>query len=274
MWGIVPAAGRGSRIQPLAFSKELLPVGSRIDGGAERPCAVSEHLVERMLRGGANKVCFVISPGKSDILEYFGAGYGDATIAYVVQPRPSGLCDAVFRAAPLVPADEHVLVGLPDTVWYPEDALAACPDGVLSFLLFPVDNPEVFDAVVTDDRDRVLEIQVKRPDAASGWIWGAFKMPGSVLHELRDLWIARNCRDEYIGTLVNAWIAQGGEAVGVRAGSRYVDVGTLNGWRAALGLFADGAAAPAGLHGRPLGRPFEDFATNGQEPAPADRSTP
>ena len=25
MWGIIPAAGRGSRIQPLAFSKELLP---------------------------------------------------------------------------------------------------------------------------------------------------------------------------------------------------------------------------------------------------------
>ncbi len=32
MWGIVPAAGQGSRIQPLAFSKELLPVGSRRDG--------------------------------------------------------------------------------------------------------------------------------------------------------------------------------------------------------------------------------------------------
>ena len=77
MWGIVPAAGRGSRIQPLAFSKELLPVGSRLDGGVERPCAVSEYLVERMIRGGADKICFVISPGKSDIMEYYGAGYGD-----------------------------------------------------------------------------------------------------------------------------------------------------------------------------------------------------
>ena len=28
MWGIIPAAGNGTRIQPLAFSKELLPVGS------------------------------------------------------------------------------------------------------------------------------------------------------------------------------------------------------------------------------------------------------
>ena len=33
MWGIIPAAGTGTRIQPLAFSKELLPVGSRLDAG-------------------------------------------------------------------------------------------------------------------------------------------------------------------------------------------------------------------------------------------------
>ena len=40
MWGIVPAAGAGTRIQPLAFSKELLPVGSREDeDGVERPRA-------------------------------------------------------------------------------------------------------------------------------------------------------------------------------------------------------------------------------------------
>ena len=52
MWGIIPAAGRGSRIQPLAFSKELLPVGSRIADGTERPCAVSEFLVERMVSRG------------------------------------------------------------------------------------------------------------------------------------------------------------------------------------------------------------------------------
>ncbi|HMA94059.1 MAG TPA: hypothetical protein VKP30_15310 [Polyangiaceae bacterium] len=46
-----------------------MPVGSRQEQGAERPRAVSEYLVERMLRAGANKICFVISPGKSDIVE-------------------------------------------------------------------------------------------------------------------------------------------------------------------------------------------------------------
>src|SRR3954470_24970722 len=170
MWGIIPAAGAGSRIQPLAFSKELLPVGSRLDAGTERPRAVSEFLVERMALGGADKICFVISPGKSDILSYYGGGIGGVDFAYVVQPRPGGLCDAIFRALPLISPDEHVLIGLPDTIWFPETGLLELLEGVLSFLLFPVEQPEFFDAVVTDDTGRVLEIQVKKPGADSNWI--------------------------------------------------------------------------------------------------------
>jgi glucose-1-phosphate thymidylyltransferase len=250
MLGIVPAAGRGSRIQPLGFSKELLPVGSRVDGQVERPCAVSEYLVRRMIAAGADKICFVIGPGKSDILEYYAAGYESAATVFVVQPTPAGLCDAIFAAAPLVSPGEQVLVGLPDTVWYPENGFAALPDDVLSFLLFPVDEPRHFDAVVTDDQSRVREIQVKQPDARSNWVWGAFKMPGVILRDLQALWREPERGDEYVGTLVNAWLARGGEAFGVKAGSDYVDVGTFNGYRAAIDLLSrmsrqdSGALAP------------------------------
>lgn len=243
MWGIVPAAGRGSRIQPLAFSKELLPVGSRLEDGIERPRAVSEHLIERMVAGGVDKICFVIAPGKSDIINYYGARIGPASIAYVVQQEPSGLCDAIFCALPLIGPGEPVVIGLPDTIWFPEAALAPLPDDELSFLLFPAERPELFDAVVTDAAGRVLEIEVKRPGARTRWVWGAFKMPGATLHALHALWDARDRRDEYIGTLVNAWIARGNAAWGVRAGTGYVDVGTLNGYREATQLL--GGAAPA-----------------------------
>jgi dTDP-glucose pyrophosphorylase len=246
MWGIIPAAGLGSRIQPLAFSKELLPVGSRLDQGVERPCAVSEYLVERMIRGGATKICFVISPGKSDIMEYYGGAYGGATIAYVVQPQAAGLCDAIFRATPLIPPDESVIVGLPDTIWFPETALADLPDDQLSFLLFPVEHPEFFDAVVMDASGQVREIQVKQAGAASHWIWGAFKMPGRVLEDLRRLWLTRTPPDEYIGTLVNAYLDQGGRALGVKAGEAYVDVGTLHGYRAAIQLLSEAAQSDGG----------------------------
>jgi glucose-1-phosphate thymidylyltransferase len=241
MWGIIPAAGAGTRIQPLAFSKELLPVGGRYAEMRERPKAVSEYLVERMILGGARKICFVISPGKSDIMEYYGrASAISAEIAYVVQPQPIGLCDAIFRSSPVVAAEEPVLVGLPDTIWFPEEALRTLPDDRLSFLLFPVDRPELFDAVITDPSGRVLEVQVKCQDARSQWIWGAFKMPGRVFHELRDFWLHRPQPDEYVGTLVNAWLSAGGDAIGVKAGISYIDVGTLNGYRSAMQLLSPG----------------------------------
>ncbi len=240
MWGIVPAAGRGSRMQPLAFSKELLPVGTRTEvrteGTVERPRAVSEYLLERMIRAGATRLCFVISPGKSDILEYYGASFGGVPIVYVVQPAAAGLCDAIFRAAPLVGSDEEVLLGLPDTVWLPEDGLALLPSGTLAFLLFPVERPEFFDAVVTDASGAVERIEVKQQRPASTLVWGAVRMPGSVFHQLHALWQTPAQGDEYLGTLVNAWLGAGGKAVGVAAGTHYVDTGTPHGFREALRL--------------------------------------
>lgn len=269
MWGIVPAAGNGTRIQPLAFSKELLPVGSRLDNGVERPRAVSEYLVERMVRGGADKIGFVIAPGKSDIVQYYGAGFGGAVIAYVVQPRPGGLCDAVFRIAPFVDPGEPVIVGLPDTIWFPEDALRALPDDRLSFLLFPVERPEFFDAVVLEEDGRVREIQVKRANPASAWIWGAFKMPGAILHELHRLWRQRGRSDEYVGTLVNAWISGGGEAWGVPAGLSYVDVGTVHGYREAIGLLSQRIPGSS-----PTPSASEEEADPETRPTPPQRQNP
>lgn len=233
-WGVIPAAGRGTRIQPLAFSKELLPVGTRFEGGTERPRAVTEYLLERMLLAGVNRICFVISPEKTDIIRYFGARIADVPICYVVQQNPGGLCDALFSALPFVGREDQVYVGLPDTVWFPIEGFRFLPDREFSFLLFPTANPELFDAVVTDHRGRVAEIQVKRRNATSDWVWGAFKLTGAHFAKLHELWIERRRSDEYLGTLVNAYLDLGGTAIGIKRGDVYVDVGTLNGYREAL----------------------------------------
>jgi dTDP-glucose pyrophosphorylase len=233
-WGIIPAAGRGTRMQPLAFSKELLPVGTRQDGPTERPRAVTEYLIERMIAAGTNRICFVISPEKTDIVRYFGARIGDAPICYTVQQNPNGLCDALFSALPFVAPEDEILVGLPDTVWFPIAGFQFLPDRQFSFLLFPVSRPELFDSVVTNHQGLVEEIQVKNRKPASEWVWGAFKLTGAHLAELHQLWMDRDRSDEYLGTLVNAYLAKGGKAVGVKRGDVYVDVGTLNGYREAL----------------------------------------
>lgn len=243
MWGIIPAAGRGTRIQPLAFSKELLPLGSRQARDREAPCAVSEHVVARMLAAGVDKLCFVIAPGKSDIVEYFGGRYGGASICYVVQPQPRGLCDALFRALPFVGSDEVACVGLPDTIWFPENGLRQLDDRGLSFLLFPVDEPQRFDSVVFDPSGAVQRIGVKTSVPRSNWIWGAFKVRGSVLRQLHTLWCEPGRDDEYLGTLVNAYLERGGAARAWPVGDTYVDVGTLDGYREALRLLDGGRPA-------------------------------
>ena len=238
MLGIVPAAGAASRLQPLAFSKEMLPVGSAVDEqGVERPKAVSEFLVERMLLAGADRICFVISPEKTDIIPYYARHPAGRRFCYVVQERPMGLCDALFRALDLVHDDEEVLIGLPDTVWFPVDGFARLPTDELAFLLFPVKEPRLFDAVVTDGAE-VVEIEVKSPAPRTCWVWGAFRMPARVLRELHALWSEPGRGDEYVGTLVNAYLRRGGTARGVRAGDQYFDVGTVDGYRAAIARLA------------------------------------
>lgn len=234
MIGIIPAAGAGQRIQPLGCSKELLPVGSRLVDGAERPKAVSEYLVERMIAAGAEQICMVISAEKSDIVKYYAERNYAAEIFYVVQRKPQGLCDALFRAEPFARRHDQVLIGLPDTIWFPENAYIPALDleqADVNLVLFPVANPTVFDAVVCDDLGFVQQVQVKRKDAASHWVWGAVTARGESFHRLKLLWEARHRSDEYLGDLLNAFIAAGNVVKGRHCGEVYMDVGTMEGYR-------------------------------------------
>lgn len=241
MIGIIPAAGAGERIQPLGCSKELLPVGARFVDGAERPKAVSEYLVERMIAAGAEQIAMVISAEKTDIVRYYAERDFAAEVFYVVQQRPQGLCDALFRAEPFTWAHEQVLIGLPDTIWFPENAFLPALDGIakdgggagVNLILFPVNEPSAFDAVVVGELGYVSEVQVKRPDATSNWIWGAVTCTGEAFHALRCLWESRHRADEYLGHLLNAYIAAGNLVRATYAGEHYMDVGTLAGYRAA-----------------------------------------
>jgi glucose-1-phosphate thymidylyltransferase len=259
MIGIIPAAGAGLRIQPLGCSKELLPVGSRLVDGVVRPKAVSEYLLERMIAAGAQQICMVISAEKSDIVRYYAERDYAAEIFYAVQRRPAGLCDALFRATSFVRPEEAVLIGLPDTIWFPENALlcgveyegehrsltagphlapgshapVATGEAEVNLVLFPVENPSVFDAVLRDESGRVERVIVKRPDAGTNWIWGAVTATGRAFHALYQLWESRHRADEYLGDLLNAYIDAGNAVQSTANGEHYMDVGTMEGYHAA-----------------------------------------
>jgi glucose-1-phosphate thymidylyltransferase len=237
MIGVIPAAGAGQRIQPLGCSKELLPVGSRLIDGIERPKAVSEYLVERMIAAGAEQICMVISAEKSDIVKYYAERNYAAEIFYVVQQKPAGLCDALFRAEPFARHHPDVLIGLPDTIWFPENAYRPAVEdrkADVNLVLFPVDDPTVFDAVVCDPQNYVQTVEVKQNDAHSQWVWGAVTCTGESFHALKLLWESRHRADEYLGHLLNAYIAAGDPVRATHCGELYMDVGTLEGYHRAL----------------------------------------
>lgn len=235
MIGIIPAAGEGQRIQPLGCSKELLPVGSRCVGGVERPKAVSEYLVERMIAAGVTQICMIISPEKTDIIRYFAEREYAAEMFYVVQKEPLGLCDAIFRAEPFTRGSERVLIGLPDTIWFPENAFLPALEalGGINLVLFPVLDPSAFDAVTCDSFGYVTRLEVKKKEAQSNWIWGAVTATEQAFHALKLLWESRHREDMYLGDLLNAFIEAGNSVRGTYSGENYMDVGTIEGYHVA-----------------------------------------
>jgi dTDP-glucose pyrophosphorylase len=248
MIGVIPAAGAGQRMQPLGGSKELLPVGTRVVDGVERPKAVSEYLVERMIAAGATQICMVISAEKSDLVRYYAERDYPADIFYVVQPRPLGLCDALFRADAFTHPHEQVLIGLPDTIWFPENAYLPALDhsaAAVHLLLFPEQDPSRFDAVTCDPRGLVWEVEVKAPRPHSHWIWGAITTTGQAFRDLKGLWESRHCEDEYFGSLLNAYIGAGNAIQAHHSGETYIDVGTIEGYHRALDFLRGQARSQA-----------------------------
>jgi len=201
-----------------------------------------------MIAAGATQICMVISAEKTDIVKYFAERYYAAEIFYAVQQRALGLCDALFRAEPFTPPDDEVLIGLPDTIWFPENAYRAAVDALprpgslrsqqgsgaeVNLVLFPVNEPRHFDAVVCDDLGYVERVEVKQPDAHSHWIWGAVTCTGEGFHALKLLWEARHREDQFLGHLLNAYIAAGNPVRATHSGEIYMDVGTVEGFHAA-----------------------------------------
>ena len=245
-WGIIPAAGIGSRIQPLAFSKELLPVGSRLEAGVERPRAVGEYLIERMILGGADKDLLRDLPDQvrhHRVLRRRGRRRPDRLRRAADAGRPvrrdlPGAAAPRPRRARAHRAARHDLV--------PEDApRRRSPTTAYVPVLSRRRAPALRRRRLRRDRHRASKLQVKQPGATSHWVWGAFKLPARTLAELHALWREPGRSDTYIGTLVNAWLARGGMRYAVARRHRLRRRRTLHGWRDAVHLLEREAATSA-----------------------------
>ncbi len=186
--GLIPAAGRATRLGNIPCSKELLPVGFQTGAGDghPQPKPVSQYLVEQMRLAGCAQVFFIVRRGKWDIADYFGDGarFG-LDIGYLMMREPWGPPFTLSQAVPFV-GDATVAVGFPDILIHPPDALAQAvarlhatgADVVVG--TFPAPLEDSSDCVQTDASGRVVRLIPKEDnpegrDHRTTWIlavWG------------------------------------------------------------------------------------------------------
>lgn len=239
-FGIVPAAGAGTRLSPYRGPKELIQIGYRSVDGQPLPKAAIEHVLTAMRDGGAERALVVLSPAKWDVFRHLGSGgHLGMDLGYLCQEAPLGMPHALDLATPFL-ADRTVCMGMPDTVVAPGDCFARLFDfhdatgADLSLGVFPAAQPQTLAPVVIEPGShRVLAIVDKPqvPPAANTWgiaVWSpvftdllhgfvtaALREPGRELL-LSDVFVAAMTG----GLRVHALAFESGE---------YYDIGTAAG---------------------------------------------
>ena len=180
--GLLPAAGKASRIQPLPCSKELLPIGFQSVGSGQgvmalRPKVVSQYLLESMHHAGVRKAYIVLNRQKWDIPAYYGPGsMTGVDLAYVVTDYPYGAPFSLKQAFPFV-AEATILFGFPDIRLTPVDAFTrllarkseTSADLVLG--LFRAEDPSKMDMVRLDSHGDIAALDIKPATTALTYTW-------------------------------------------------------------------------------------------------------
>jgi glucose-1-phosphate thymidylyltransferase len=227
-FGILPMAGKGSRIQPIAFSKELYPIIYR-----QQHFAISEFSVRGMLRAKVDEIKLVVNPDKMDIAKYYAHYPAPLSVYFHASKSQPESC---FFPTIAMQDEDICLFGLPDTLFSPNDGYLKIrheletTNADICLGLFEVPDGNKFDSVLLDGK-RVAEIRAKNnPPALSNWIWGIW---GARVKSLRLLKRVINRQktgrgEKILGLGFNAIAQQHlAKVIGLKLGHNYFDVGTM-----------------------------------------------
>ena len=237
--GLIPAAGRATRMGDLPFSKELLPLANKSDlpkNSGSGPAVAIDFALATLSKAGVKETCIVIAPGKWDIPAHTGDGsrLGQA-IAYVLADASPSVPASLDKARALT-RDRQVVLLFPDIVFSPQNALksmiAQCnqSDADLMLALVPASSGEKIDIVSVSGDGRVRHVTPKPGKEHSGWTWvGATWNPvfSDFLHAMVQTGSDGVKREVYVADVINAAIHAG---LCVRAvsfpGGKSFDLGT------------------------------------------------
>lgn len=179
-----PRGLNGTRIQPLASAREILPVSGRVSGeGRARPKAVSEFLVDRMVLAGKGRAPEVLwTEPRRNRHRRCGATRGLRPLRRDLPRRDRGLLGRAGAARPA--GHDPVPEGCaPGAVRRPH-VVPPLPGGAAA-----VPRPRGDGRGRKGARHR-REV-ARGPDRMD---LGAFKMPGQVFHEIHAFWRGSSSR--------------------------------------------------------------------------------
>lgn len=247
---VIPAAGSGSRLGTVRFSKELYPLISV--HGSERfheAKSVCEHLFECLRRARVRKAMIILRDGKWDIPSAFGDGsdFG-LSLAYQIARWPFGVPFTIDEAYQYT-RNSSVALGFPDIVFEPRDAFSSLFEALeatsanVVLGLFPTDSPKTADVVDVRPDGSVSEIHIKSDSSARAGAWAiAVWTPvfSEFLHQYcQEFRTSRGGVHEpdevFVGDALNAAIRADVAVSSVSfPNGWFIDIGTPSGLRDAL----------------------------------------
>lgn len=234
--GVVPAAGRATRLSGLAGSKEVVALGVDSEG-RKRP--VTGFLLERFRRAGIESAVVVLRSGKWDVAETLGNGsrWG-VDLGYRIVDETPSVPHTLDTAYPML-RGKVVALGFPDIVFEPADAFATCLDRLLGgnasivLGLFPSDQPEKTDMVELDASGRPVAFSIKSADRGLRFTWSIAVWLPEVTERLHQ-WMTEDKQSAgpsdselYVGNFFS-WALERGVAIEAELfeDGSYLDVGT------------------------------------------------
>lgn len=248
--GLIPAAGKGSRLAPFPCPKELFPVGYQdylVNGVMQRrPKVISQYLIEHIIEAGASKVLIIVSEGKGDIMKYYGDGSSfSADIAYLYQEELNGMPNALNLAHNWI-GESTVMFGMPDTIIEPDNVFQSMlayheeNNADLTLGLFPTNYPSKFGMVSIDENNNVLFTIDKPKISDLKYMWGCAIWSPAFTKLLAEFVSIRDgdTKENVLGDVFNLAIERKMKVKGFAAeGGMYIDIGTSDELDSALKKF-------------------------------------
>ena len=153
---VVPAAGKGKRLEPLTLSipKEMIRVGTK---------PVIEHVLDGLKMGGIKDILIITGWKKGAILDYVGSGERLGINAYYrVQEEQKGIAHAIQHAKDWIGKDEDFVVTYGDNYFKPDTVMKDVlkfhkeKGGAATLVLHPIEDPRRFGVVKIDESGKVI----------------------------------------------------------------------------------------------------------------------